>query len=144
MKARVDGERLPRGANRATHTKLGRGGLADVEWTVQLLTLQHCHRIPTLHNTSTLEVLEEIRTAGLLSEFDVVTLQDAWITASEARNALVLSKAKIPDQLPPPRRPAGARRGRGGLGSGGLAGLPRQLPQEDPPRPPRRGPSVLG
>jgi len=102
MKARVDGERLPRGANRATHTKLGRGGLADVEWTVQLLTLQHCHRIPTLHNTSTLEVLEEIRTAGLLSEFDVVTLQDAWITASEARNALVLSKAKIPDQLPPP------------------------------------------
>jgi glutamate-ammonia-ligase adenylyltransferase len=102
MKARVDGERLPRGANRATHTKLGRGGLADVEWTVQLLTLQHCHRIPTLHNTSTLEVLEEIRIAGLLSEFDVVTLQDAWITASHARNALVLSKAKIPDQLPPP------------------------------------------
>ncbi|AGP30518.1 bifunctional [glutamine synthetase] adenylyltransferase/[glutamine synthetase]-adenylyl-L-tyrosine phosphorylase [Corynebacterium terpenotabidum] len=102
MKARVDGERLPRGANRATHTKLGRGGLADVEWTVQLLTMQHSHLFESLHNTSTLEVLEEIRTAGLLSEFDVETLREAWITASHARNALVLSNAKTTDQLPPP------------------------------------------
>ena len=41
IKARVERERLPRGADPATHTKLGRGGLADVEWTVQLLQLQH-------------------------------------------------------------------------------------------------------
>ena len=102
MKARVDAERLPRGANRATHTKLGRGGLTDVEWTVQLLTMQHCDRIPALHNTSTLEVLEEIGSAGLLSEKDVVTLREAWLAASRARNALVLSNAKTPDQLPPP------------------------------------------
>src|SRR5699024_4203763 len=43
MKARVDSERLPRGADPATHTKLGRGGLADIEWTVQLLQLKHAH-----------------------------------------------------------------------------------------------------
>ena len=30
------GERLPRGADPRTHLKLGRGGLTDVEWTVQL------------------------------------------------------------------------------------------------------------
>ena len=30
IKARVDAERLPRGADPNTHTKLGRGGLADV------------------------------------------------------------------------------------------------------------------
>ena len=35
IKARVDTERLPRGADPHTHLKLGRGGLADVEWTVQ-------------------------------------------------------------------------------------------------------------
>ena len=40
------GERLPRGADPATHTKLGRGGLADVEWTVQLLQLEHAARAP--------------------------------------------------------------------------------------------------
>ena len=41
LKGRVDAERLPRGADPSTHTKLGRGGLADIEWTIQLLQLQH-------------------------------------------------------------------------------------------------------
>ena len=41
-------ERLPRGADPATHTKLGRGGLADVEWTVQLLQLRHGAAVPGL------------------------------------------------------------------------------------------------
>ena len=41
IKARIDAERLPRGADPARHTKLGPGGLADVEWTVQLLQLRH-------------------------------------------------------------------------------------------------------
>ncbi|MGP5929530.1 bifunctional [glutamine synthetase] adenylyltransferase/[glutamine synthetase]-adenylyl-L-tyrosine phosphorylase [Corynebacterium glyciniphilum] len=102
MKARVDGERLPRGADRYTHTKLGRGGLTDIEWTVQLLTMQNCHRIANLHNTSTLQVLEEIRIAGLLSEADVDTLRDAWIVATRARNAIILADAKRRDQLPGP------------------------------------------
>ena len=48
IKARVDTERLPRGADRSTHTKLGLGGLADVEWTVQLLQLQYAGDIPEL------------------------------------------------------------------------------------------------
>ena len=102
MKARVDAERLPQGADRYTHTKLGRGGLTDIEWTVQLLTMQHSHRIDNLHNTSTLEVLEEIRVAGLLSEADVVTLREAWLTATRARNAIILVNAKRRDQLPAP------------------------------------------
>ncbi len=33
IKARVDRERLPRGADPNSHLKLGRGGLADIEWT---------------------------------------------------------------------------------------------------------------
>ncbi len=36
LKARMESERLPRGADKTLHTKLGRGGLSDVEWTVQL------------------------------------------------------------------------------------------------------------
>ena len=44
LKARVEAERLPRGADPAKHTKLGPGGIADVEWTVQLLQLQHAYR----------------------------------------------------------------------------------------------------
>ena len=44
IKARVEAERLPRGADPHLHTKLGPGGLADVEWTVQLLQLRHARR----------------------------------------------------------------------------------------------------
>ncbi len=44
----MDSERLPRGADPATHAKLGRGGLADVEWTVQLLQLRYGHAVPEL------------------------------------------------------------------------------------------------
>ena len=46
IKARVETERLPRGADPATHTKLGRGGLTDVEWAVQLLQLRHAAEVP--------------------------------------------------------------------------------------------------
>ena len=37
IKARVESERLPAGADPKLHLKLGPGGLADVEWTAQLL-----------------------------------------------------------------------------------------------------------
>jgi glutamate-ammonia-ligase adenylyltransferase len=104
IKARVAAERLPRGADPNTHTKLGRGGLADIEWTVQLLQLRHAHRVPELHNTSTLESLNVIGATGLLPEGDVALLRDAWLTATRARNALVLVKGKPTDQLPGPGR----------------------------------------
>lgn len=102
VKARVDAERLPRGADPATHTKLGRGGLADVEWTVQLMQLRHAHEVPALHNTSTLESLDVIEQTGLLDGEDVAQLRDAWLTATRARNALVLVRGKPSDQLPGP------------------------------------------
>ena len=104
IKARVDSERLPRGADPATHTKLGRGGLADIEWTVQLLQLQHAYAIPALHTTSTLDALDAIGAAELLSATDVELLRTAWITATDARNCLVLVRGKPTDQLPGPGR----------------------------------------
>ena len=102
IKARVDSERLPRGADPNTHTKLGRGGLADVEWTVQLLQLRYAHNIPALHNTSTLQTLDAIGAAELIAEGDVDLLREAWLTATRARNALVLVRGKPTDQLPGP------------------------------------------
>ena len=104
IKARVDAERLPRGADPNTHTKLGRGGLADVEWTVQMVQLRHAHHVPTLHNTSTLETLDAIDAAGLLEHDEVDRLRQAWLVATRARNALVLVRGKPTDQLPGPGR----------------------------------------
>jgi glutamate-ammonia-ligase adenylyltransferase len=102
IKARVDAERLPRGADPNTHTKLGRGGLADIEWTVQLLQLRFADKIPALHTTSTLDTLNAIGAAELIAEGDIELLRDAWLTATRARNALVLVRGKPTDQLPGP------------------------------------------
>ena len=105
IKARVDNERLPRGADRATHTKLGRGALSDIEWTVQLLTMMHAHEYGELHNTSTLEVLDFLVTdeaRDIIAASQARTLTEAWLLATEARNALVLVTGKRTDQLPGP------------------------------------------
>jgi glutamate-ammonia-ligase adenylyltransferase len=104
IKARVDAERLPRGADPNTHTKLGRGGLADIEWTVQLMQLRYAHKVSALHTTSTLEALNAIGAAELIAEGDVDLLRQAWLTATRARNALVLVRGKPTDQLPGPGR----------------------------------------
>ena len=100
IKARVDAERLPRGADRATHTKLGHGGLADVEWTVQLLQLQHAGDIPELRTTSTLDGLREAAEADLITRDDAEELAAGWMTATRARNAVMLVRGKPGDQLP--------------------------------------------
>ncbi|QNG38193.1 bifunctional [glutamine synthetase] adenylyltransferase/[glutamine synthetase]-adenylyl-L-tyrosine phosphorylase [Geodermatophilaceae bacterium NBWT11] len=102
IKARVESERLPRGADPATHTKLGRGGLADVEWTVQLLQLQHAGTHPALRTTPTTDALTALGAEGLLAAEDVDALREAWERASRARNAVFLVRGRPGDQLPRP------------------------------------------
>ncbi|TQE44730.1 bifunctional [glutamine synthetase] adenylyltransferase/[glutamine synthetase]-adenylyl-L-tyrosine phosphorylase [Corynebacterium phoceense] len=102
MKARVDNERLPRGADRNTHPKLGRGGLTDIEWTVQLLTMMHAHECPELRNPSTLGTLDALETHEILPAAKVSALREAWCLATDVRNALVLVRGKRVNQLPPP------------------------------------------
>ena len=99
IKARVDSERLPRGANPTTHLKLGRGGLADVEWTVQLLQMEHAHHVPGLRTTKTLDALHAAREAGLLSAEDAVALELSWRLVSRIRNAVMLYRAKAAESM---------------------------------------------
>jgi glutamate-ammonia-ligase adenylyltransferase len=102
IKARVERERLPRGADPATHTKLGRGGLADVEWTVQLLQLQHAAELPALRTPSTVDALAALRDAGLVDGEQSDALHAAWELATRARNAIFLVRGRPSDQLPRP------------------------------------------
>jgi [glutamine synthetase] adenylyltransferase / [glutamine synthetase]-adenylyl-L-tyrosine phosphorylase len=102
IKARVERERLPRGADPATHTKLGRGGLSDVEWTAQLLQLCAVAGNPELRVTSTTEALVALRRAGQLDDDQAEALRSAWELASRARNAIFLVRGKPSDQLPRP------------------------------------------
>jgi len=100
IKARVDAERLPRGADPATHTKLGRGGLADVEWTAQLLQLRHCGGHESLRTTSTVDALRAMVPLGLLAAKDAAALENGWVMASRSRNAIMLVRGRAGDQLP--------------------------------------------
>lgn len=100
IKARVDDERLPRGADRHTHLKLGRGGLADVEWTVQLLQMRHAGRVEALRTPQTLPALQAAADAELISEDDAATLAEAWRLVSRVRNAVTLVRGRPSDQLP--------------------------------------------
>ncbi|MEV0890143.1 bifunctional [glutamine synthetase] adenylyltransferase/[glutamine synthetase]-adenylyl-L-tyrosine phosphorylase [Promicromonospora sp. NPDC050262] len=90
IKARVESERLPRGADPARHLKLGRGGVSDVEWTVQLLQLQHAHEVPGLRTTGTVSALKAANEAALLTDDDAEVLLEAWVLASRLRSAIVL------------------------------------------------------
>jgi glutamate-ammonia-ligase adenylyltransferase len=100
IKARVERERLPRGADPNTHTKLGRGGLADVEWAVQLLQLQHAYALPELRLTRTLEALSAECDAGLIEDADAAAMAAGWTLAARVRNALTLVRGRPTDQLP--------------------------------------------
>ncbi len=99
IKARVDDERLPRGADPATHFKLGRGGLGDIEWTVQLMQMRHAHRVPGLRTPRTLLALREARDAELISPQDAQVLEQAWLMVSRMRNVAMLVRGRGTDQL---------------------------------------------
>jgi glutamate-ammonia-ligase adenylyltransferase len=100
IKARVEAERLPRGADPHRHLKLGRGGLADVEWTVQLLQLRHAGEVADLRTPSTLGALRAAAAAGLVAGDDAEVLAAAWTLAARVRNAVVLSRGRPADTLP--------------------------------------------
>ncbi|MFJ5288756.1 bifunctional [glutamine synthetase] adenylyltransferase/[glutamine synthetase]-adenylyl-L-tyrosine phosphorylase [Streptomyces sp. NPDC088348] len=100
LKARMESERMPRGADPTLHAKLGRGGLSDVEWTVQLLQMQHAWEVPGLRTTRTRTALAAAHEAELLSTEDTQTLDEAWVLASRVRNAVMLVRGRAGDTFP--------------------------------------------
>ncbi|GGP84431.1 bifunctional [glutamine synthetase] adenylyltransferase/[glutamine synthetase]-adenylyl-L-tyrosine phosphorylase [Streptomyces griseomycini] len=100
LKARMESERLPRGADPKLHAKLGPGGLSDVEWTVQLLQLRHGAREPGLRTTRTRQALAAARAAGLVSEEHAAILDEAWVLATRVRNAVMLVRGRAGDTFP--------------------------------------------
>ena len=100
IKARMEAERIPRGADRALHVKLGPGGLSDVEWTIQLLQLRHAHALPALRTTRTGTAMAAAVQAGLLAAGDAAELTAAWELAARIRNAIMLVRGRPGDTLP--------------------------------------------
>ena len=100
MKARIEKERVPRRVDPERHVKLGPGGIADVEWTVQLLQLEHGATRPALRGPSTLATLDAIEDEGILDHRDVERLRDGFRFAATIRNRLTLLRQRDTDVLP--------------------------------------------
>ncbi|MBW3556728.1 MAG: bifunctional [glutamine synthetase] adenylyltransferase/[glutamine synthetase]-adenylyl-L-tyrosine phosphorylase [Actinobacteria bacterium] len=81
MKARIERERIPPGEDAQFHLKLGRGSLADVEWTVQLLQLRH-HVV----EPSTLSAIAELEARRVLLPADARVLEESYRFCDQTRN----------------------------------------------------------
>ncbi|MFF4428871.1 bifunctional [glutamine synthetase] adenylyltransferase/[glutamine synthetase]-adenylyl-L-tyrosine phosphorylase [Streptomyces sp. NPDC001513] len=100
LKARMESERMPRGADSTLHTKLGRGGLSDVEWTVQLMQMRHAWAEPGLRTTRTRQALAAAHAAGLIPTDEAQILDEAWVLATRVRNAVMLVRGRAGDTFP--------------------------------------------
>ena len=102
LKARMEAERLPRGVRRERHLKLGKGGLSDIEWTVQLMQLRHAAAHGGLRVNSTLPALDELERLHLIDTVDAAVLRKAWCMCTAARNGNYLwsGRAAQADILP--------------------------------------------
>ncbi|WEV68613.1 bifunctional [glutamine synthetase] adenylyltransferase/[glutamine synthetase]-adenylyl-L-tyrosine phosphorylase [Bifidobacterium sp. ESL0775] len=95
LKARMEAERLPHGVKRSQHLKLGAGGLSDVEWTVQLLQLEHAGEHESLRVNSTLTALDELEHLEYIKADDADALRKAWKMLTAARNGNYLWGARL-------------------------------------------------
>ena len=100
IKARVEAERLPQGADPARHVKLGRGSLSDVEWTIQLLQLQYAWNNPSLQTTSSVQALRAAAGQHLITDVEAEKLISAWVFSSRVRSAITIWSDKATDVLP--------------------------------------------
>ncbi len=100
IKARVEAERLPQGADPKRHFKLGPGGLSDVEWLVQLLQLRFAAAHGGMRTVSTLGALEAAEAAGVIDGSSGDQLARAWKLAGALRGAMKLWSGRGSDVLP--------------------------------------------
>ncbi|MEY2458405.1 MAG: [glutamine synthetase] adenylyltransferase / [glutamine synthetase]-adenylyl-L-tyrosine, partial [Acidimicrobiaceae bacterium] len=96
IKARVEHERIPANEDAQYHLKLGRGSLSDIEFTTQLLQLEHGVRSP-----GTIEALDALLAAEAIGVEDHDVLVDAYRFCERTRNRWFLVNSAPGDTLPP-------------------------------------------
>jgi glutamate-ammonia-ligase adenylyltransferase len=100
MKARIERERIPPGEDARFHLKLGRGSLADVEFTVQLEQLAHGAQRREVRDSSTLSALSALVGLDAIAEEDAARLREAYELCERARNYRYLLTGTSTDALP--------------------------------------------
>jgi glutamate-ammonia-ligase adenylyltransferase len=115
------------------NAKLGRGGLAELEYGVQFLQLRHGHARPSLRQHEWIRALEALLEAGVISLAEFEHLFGANLFLRRLVNALRLARGQSKDlYCPPPSSPDFAHLTRrlgyvGRPGAGAEARLERDL-----------------
>lgn len=111
----VDNEGLTR-----TEVKLGRGGIRDIEFTVQFQQLLNGGRHPELRRTNTLAALSALERTGALTQAEFEGLAEAYLFLRRLENRLQIMTNRQLHILPSDAREKEAlARGLGYRGSGG-------------------------
>jgi glutamate-ammonia-ligase adenylyltransferase len=100
MKARVEAERIPPGEDPEFHTKLGPGGMADVEFTVQLVQLMRGADHPSIRERGTLDAIDAVAAEGFLTIEEAARLTEAYAFCGSIRNRLYLRAGQPRDSFP--------------------------------------------
>jgi glutamate-ammonia-ligase adenylyltransferase len=100
MKARIERERVKSHEDPRYQVKLGVGGLADIEFTVQLQQMRFGHVYPRLRTSNTLNAIEALEETELIAERDAAWLREAYLLLNRVRNHMFLLRGLATDSLP--------------------------------------------
>ncbi len=100
LKARMEKERIPRGVDPRRHLKMGPGGLADIEFSVQLLQRLHGSEHEGLRARATLTALDAAVETGSIDSESARRLSEAYRFLMLLRNRLFFMTARPVDALP--------------------------------------------
>ena len=85
--------------------KLGRGGIRDIEFTVQMLQMLNGGRMPDLRTRSTLDAIRALGLRGHLSPFEATALASHYTFLRAVEHRLQIEGSQQRHVLPPEGRP---------------------------------------
>jgi len=99
LRERMEQE-LAKEFTKGKNVKLGFGGLADIEFAVQILQLMHGKKFPRLRQTNTLSALQSFATLGLVDQSMAEELQDSYLFLRNLECALRIIRQTPTNTLP--------------------------------------------
>jgi len=101
MRVRMERERVKPADARRFHFKLGHGGLADVQFAVELAQMRYGHEREAVRTTNTVEALEALAAERLVEDSVSLALGEAYVFLNEVKNALEVDRRVRAEAVPP-------------------------------------------
>ena len=99
LRERMEQE-LAKESTKGKNVKLGFGGLADIEFAVQIIQLMHGKKFPRLRQTNTLSALKSLVALGLIDQDMAEELQDSYLFLRNLECALRIIRQTPTNTLP--------------------------------------------